>query len=93
MQPKFIWTTKIPDYRSKEDFEDAAWGVIKAQPDPRKLIPTIRTIHIRSRFMELGIEGVAYDEKENSLFAFTYISGVSRACYFDAHDKVQLLGI
>ncbi|MBL8523683.1 MAG: hypothetical protein JNN20_08340 [Betaproteobacteria bacterium] len=91
MNPKFIWTTELPKDRDQADVEETAWAVIELQPDPENRVPTIRTIHLGCRFM--GYQGVAFNENDEPVFAFTYFNGVSRACYFDAPDKVRLLGL
>ena len=93
MNPEFVWTTPFPKRTPKEQVEDTAWAVIKVQPDPRGLASTVRNIHLGSTLMELGFQGVAYNEKDEPVYAFTYKGGVSRACYFDDPNKTQLLGL
>ena len=90
---KFGWTSAHPSHPPKEQIETSVWEIIDIHPNVRNLVPLVRTISLRCTFLEMGVEGVAYNEIDKPIIALKYIwgSGKGNACPYDDPLKAELL--
>ena len=93
----FEWTSNLPSSPPKEQIEESVWATIDMLPGVRNLKPLVRTISLRSTFLEMGVEGVAYDNNGKPIIALKYIwspgNGKGMACAYDDPQKGQLLNL